>query len=77
MSLLHPAPGIDATVIREVLKIPARSKTFRQPRPGSRPRVGLFESYFCPPNHRRQVTITFTREDGIPGSATVLVPCRP
>ncbi len=72
-SLLHPAPGIDATIVREVINIPARSKTLRHP--GFRRRVALFGSYFCPPNHLRQVTVTFTREDGVGGTATVLMPC--
>ncbi len=75
--VLHPAPGFDAALVREVLHIPARSRKLR--RHGHRPRrrVGLFESYFCPPNQQRQVAITFTREDGIANTATVLPPCRP
>jgi hypothetical protein len=77
MSLLHPAPGIDATVIREVLHIPARSTTSTRAGPDFGRQVGLFESVFCPPNQQRQVTVRFTREDGVRGAATTLVPCRP
>lgn len=72
--LLHPAPGYDASLVHAQLGIPPRSTMV-----GRRHRrlVGLFQTFFCPPNHQRQVEIKFTREDGFSRKATTLVSCTP
>ena len=80
LSLLHPSPGFDASIIHEALAIPSYSETITIRHGGqvvSRHHVGLFESFFCPPNHQRQVAITFTREDGVSRTRTALVACKP
>jgi hypothetical protein len=64
--LSHPVPGLDAAVIHGFIQVHART----------RHRRGLFESVSCPRSHQRQVVMTFTREDGVSSTVSVLVPCR-
>ena len=70
LKLLHPAAGYDGSLIHANLGIPKRTKKLR----GNE--VGLLETFFCPANHQREVTITFQREDGVSTKATTLERCK-
>lgn len=63
--LRHPANGFDAAVIRSTLTITARTTTVKKRIGGKtvKTRVGLFETTFCPVNHQRTITATFTPEN--------------
>jgi hypothetical protein len=77
--LLHPAPGLDTTVVHAVIHVRAKTRVVgrRSSARSGRRRIGLFESFFCPPSHRRRVSITFKREDGGVQTRTALVRCKP
>ena len=71
--------GTESAVVHGVLGIPKRSKVIkhRAGRTTTFHRIGLLETVACPPNHQRQVAITFNREDGFSDTRTTLVPCTP
>jgi hypothetical protein len=68
-----------AVLTEEALNIPATSRiiTQRVGRRTVRRRVGLLESFYCPPSHRREVAITFTRQNGSTNTHRELVRCSP
>lgn len=72
--LMHPAQGLDTAVIKGVIRVPKKQKLVT--RGGVRRRVGLFDSFFCPRSHQRQVAMTFTREDGGVATSSTFVSCR-
>ena len=79
-ALRHPAKGITASVIYVEISTQNR-RTIYTTGKGSHTKhfhVGLFVTYFCPPNHQRQIAATFTAEGSqTVRTRTVLVPCKP
>lgn len=64
-ALRHPGPGLDAAIVKATLSIRGKQTTVKK-RVGSKTvkqRVGLLETTYCPSNHQRTVTGTFTPEN--------------
>ena len=71
--LLHPGAGFDTAVIQASLRMTRKERLVGGR--SARHQVGLFESFFCPPNRQRQVAMVFTREDGVTQIRTTLGHC--
>ena len=74
VALRHFPNGADDAITQAVLNLPVHRRTLTVK--GVRRTVGLLASVACPVNHQRQVTITFTQEDGAKRTATANTPCR-
>lgn len=68
-ALLHPTTRTDLAMTHQTFSIANKSVV----RKGKK--IGLFATNACPPNHQRQIAVTFTREDGIGRIATEHVAC--
>jgi hypothetical protein len=82
VSVRHPAnnTAIDAATLQAVVNIPLKVKTTKPHKVKGKKvagkRIGLFETIFCPANHKRNVTETFTPEHGSAQTVTLNLACK-
>jgi hypothetical protein len=75
--LLHPLPNTDAAVTQSQTNIPQKTVFVhkKQGRKTITQKIGLLTSTSCPPNHQRQIAITFTDQSNTSRTRTALVTC--